>query len=165
MIQIVMKPVPGEGVVHGETLYTALFNGADIGMKVRALRASHAEEKVMEVFRHSIDKVGGTLLVDYNLEQWKKRKCNGKAQEPAPEEGAAHEEPGVRDEEVPELPRFPSGDGDVDVRPPGHQTTVRRRPERVARQLEHLVGTGDAGAPETGMRPGEGSAGLVEETL
>lgn len=75
MIQIVMKPVPGEGVVARETLYTALFNGADIGMKVRALRASHAEEKVMEMFRHSVDKVGGTLLVDYNLEQWKESKC------------------------------------------------------------------------------------------
>lgn len=76
MIQIVMKPVPGEGVVNRETLYTALFNGADIGMKVRALRASHAEEKVMEMFRHSIEKVGGALLVDYNLEQWEEEeKC------------------------------------------------------------------------------------------
>ena len=75
MIQIVMKPVPGEGVVNRETLYTALFNGVDIGMKVRALRASHAEEKVMEMFRHSIDKVGGALLVDYDLEQWKEGKC------------------------------------------------------------------------------------------
>ena len=94
MIQIVMKPVPGEGVVNRETLYTALFNGADIGMRVRALRASHAEEKVMEMFRHSIDKAGGTILVDYNLEQWKERR-NGKAEKPAPEEGAAHEEPGI----------------------------------------------------------------------
>lgn len=93
MIQIVMKPVSGEGVVNRETLYTAFFNGEDIGMKVRALRASHAEEKVMEIFRYSIDKAGGTLLVDYNLEQWKEIK-NGKAQEPATEEGAAHEEPG-----------------------------------------------------------------------
>lgn len=93
MIQIVMKPVPGERVVNRETLYTALFNGEDIGMKVRALRASHAEEKVMEMFRHSVDKVGGVLLVDYNLEQWKVMK-NGKDQEPAPKEGAAHEELG-----------------------------------------------------------------------
>jgi hypothetical protein len=75
MIQIMMKPVHGEGVVNRETLYTALFNGADIGMRVRALRASHAEEKVMEMFRHSIEKAGGTLLVDYNLEQWKEEKC------------------------------------------------------------------------------------------
>ena len=100
MIQIVMKPVPGEGVVHKETLYTALFNGADIGMKVRALRASHAEEKVMEMLRHSIDKVGGRLLVDYDLEKWKERR-NGSdtgtheelreaaepAEVPAPDEG------------------------------------------------------------------------------
>jgi hypothetical protein len=93
MIQIVMKPVPGEGVVNRETLYTALFNGTDIGMKVRALRASHAEEKVMEMFRHSIDKVGGTLLVDYNLEQWKELK-SGKTQEPAAEAGEAHEKSG-----------------------------------------------------------------------
>lgn len=102
MIQIVMKPVPGQGVVNRETLYTALFNGTDIGMKVRALRASHAKEKVMEMFRHSIDKVGGSLLVDYNLEQWKERK-RGEAQEPAAEERAAHEEPGVRGAEVPPL--------------------------------------------------------------
>jgi hypothetical protein len=74
MIQIVMKPVPGQGVVNRESLYTALFNGEDIGMQVRALRASHAEQKVMEMLRHSIDKVGGRLLVDYNLEQWKERK-------------------------------------------------------------------------------------------
>lgn len=74
MIQIVMKPVPGQGVVNRESLYAALFNGEDIGMQVRALRASHAEQKVMEMFRHSIDKVGGHLLVDYNLEQWKERK-------------------------------------------------------------------------------------------
>ena len=51
MIQIVMKPTPGAGVVDRENLYTALFNGEDIGMKVRALRASHAEEKVMEIER------------------------------------------------------------------------------------------------------------------
>lgn len=100
MIQIVMKPVPGEGVVNRETLYTALFNGADIGMRVRALRASHAEEKVMEMFRHSVEKVGGALLVDYNLEQWKERKngfdtgtheelCKAaeSAEVPAPDEG------------------------------------------------------------------------------
>ena len=74
MIQIVMKPVPGEGVVRRENLYTALFNGEDIGMQVRALRASHAEDKVMEVFRHSVKKLGGHLLVDYNLEKWKEDK-------------------------------------------------------------------------------------------
>ena len=109
MIQIVMKPVPGEGVVNRETLYTALFNGADIGMKVRALRASHAEEKVMEMLRHSIEKVGGTILVDYNLEQWKERKSD-KAQESAAEAGEAHEEAGVRGAEAPQVHRLPDDD-------------------------------------------------------
>lgn len=100
MIQVVMKPVPGEGVVRRETLYTALFNGADIGMQVRALRASHAEEKVMEMLRHSVDRVGGRLLVDYDLEKWKESR-NGQGTDadevvcaapepsevPAPDEG------------------------------------------------------------------------------
>ena len=47
MIQIVMKPTPGGGVVNRETLYTALFNGEDVGLRVRGLRASHAEAKMM----------------------------------------------------------------------------------------------------------------------
>lgn len=66
MIQIVMKPVPGEGVVNRETLYTALFNGEDVGLKVRGLRASHAEEKMMVVFREQLK--GKT--VDYDLERY-----------------------------------------------------------------------------------------------
>lgn len=109
MIQIVMKPVPGEGVVHRETLYTALFNGADIGIRVRALRASHADEKVMEMLRHSVENFGGRLLVDYNLEQWKERK-NDKAQEPAAKAGEAHEEVGVRGAEAPQVHRLPDDD-------------------------------------------------------
>lgn len=32
--------------------------------------------KVMEMFRRSLNKVGGTLLADYNHEQWKE-KING----------------------------------------------------------------------------------------
>ena len=70
MIQIVMKPTPGEGVVHGETLYTALFNGEDVGLRVRGLRASHAEAKMMVVFREQLK--GRT--VDYDLEAYIKRK-------------------------------------------------------------------------------------------
>lgn len=61
-----MKPVPGEGVVNRETLYTALFNGEDVGLKVRGLRASHAEEKMMVVFREQLK--GKT--VDYDLERY-----------------------------------------------------------------------------------------------
>lgn len=63
-----MKPVPGEGVVNRETLYTALFNGEDVGLKVRGLRASHAEEKMMVVFREQLK--GKT--VDYDLERYLK---------------------------------------------------------------------------------------------
>lgn len=91
VIQIVMKPTPGEGVVHGETLYTALFNGEDVGLKVRGLRASHAEAKMMVVFREQLK--GKT--VDYDLEAYIKEKADAKTEEPTPEEGAAHEEPGV----------------------------------------------------------------------
>ena len=85
MIQIVMKPTPGEGVVHGETLYTALFNGEDVGLRVRGLRASHAEAKMMVVFREQLK--GRT--VDYDLERYLEGKKNEKAEEPAPEKGAA----------------------------------------------------------------------------
>lgn len=69
MIQIVMKPTPGEGVVDRETLYTALFNGEDVGLRVRGLRASHAEEKMMVIFREQLK--GKT--VDYDLEAYRKR--------------------------------------------------------------------------------------------
>jgi hypothetical protein len=69
MIQIVMKPTPGEGVVDRETLYTALFNGEDIGLRVRGLRASHAEEKMMVIFREQLK--GKT--VDYDLDAYIKR--------------------------------------------------------------------------------------------
>lgn len=101
MIQIVMKPTPGEGVVDRETLYTALFNGEDVGLRVRGLRASHAEAKMMAVFRAQLR--GKT--VSYDLEAYERRLNDAKAEEPAPEEGAADEEPGQRDPEVPELPR------------------------------------------------------------
>lgn len=56
--------------MHGETLYTALFNGEDVGLKVRGLRASHAEAKMMVVFREQLK--GRT--VDYDLEAYNKRK-------------------------------------------------------------------------------------------
>ena len=91
MIQIVMKPTPGAGVVDRETLYTALFNGEDVGLRVRGLRTSHAEAKMMVVFREQLK----GRIVDYDLERYLKEKADAEAQEPAPEEGAAHEEPGV----------------------------------------------------------------------
>lgn len=101
MIQIVMKPTPGEGVVDRETLYTALFNGEDVGLRVRALRASHAEAKIMAVFRAQLN--GKT--VSYDLGAYERKLKDAEAEEPAPEEGAAHEEPGSGDPEVPQLPR------------------------------------------------------------
>jgi hypothetical protein len=74
MIQIVMKPTPGEGVVNRETLYTALFNGEDVGLRVRGLRASHAEEKLMVIFREQLK--GKT--VDYDLEAYNKKNAEVK---------------------------------------------------------------------------------------
>lgn len=91
MIQLVMKPTPGEGVVDRETLYTALFNGEDVGLRVRGLRASHAEAKMMAIFREQLK--GKT--VSYDLERYLKEKADAKTEEPAPEEGAADEEPGT----------------------------------------------------------------------
>lgn len=73
MIQIVMKPTPGAGVQDRETLYTALFNGEDVGLRVRGLRASHAEEKMMVIFREQLK--GKT--VSYNLEQYLEGKTDG----------------------------------------------------------------------------------------
>ena len=90
MIQIVMKPTPDTGVVDRETLYTALFDGEDVGLRVRALRASHAEAKMMAIFRAQLN--GKT--VSYDLEAYEKslddrRKENyddGNTGEPEPAE-------------------------------------------------------------------------------
>ena len=79
MIQIVMKPTPGEGVVDRETLYTALFNGEDVGLRVRGLRASHAEAKMMAVFRSQLR--GKT--VSYDLEAYERRLADDKERKEA----------------------------------------------------------------------------------
>ena len=75
MIQIVMKPDKAP-VVNREGLYVALFNGRDVGLRVRALRASHAEAKLMETFERSVDdrKDNGVFTIDFDLEEWLKRK-------------------------------------------------------------------------------------------
>lgn len=75
MIQIVMKPDKAP-VVNHEGLYVALFNGRDLGLRVRALRASHAEAKLMETFEKSVNdrKENGVFTIDFNLEEWIKRK-------------------------------------------------------------------------------------------
>lgn len=53
MIQIVFKPekVP---IVRGESLYRAVFNCEDLGLRVRAKNAREAERKLMVVFRHEL---------------------------------------------------------------------------------------------------------------
>ena len=77
MIQIVMKPDKAP-VVNHEGLYIALFNGRDIGLRVRGLRASHAEAKLVETLEESVrakkDPVNGTFTIDFNLEKWLERK-------------------------------------------------------------------------------------------
>lgn len=75
MIQIVMKPDKAP-VVNHEGLYIALFNGRDLGLRIRALRASHAEAKLMETFEKSVDdrKDNGVFTIDFNLEEWLNRK-------------------------------------------------------------------------------------------
>lgn len=80
-----MKPTPGAGVQDRETLYIALFNGEDVGLRVRGLRASHAEEKMMVIFREQLK--GKT--VSYNLEQYLKEKTDENG-EPGPENAEGH---------------------------------------------------------------------------
>ena len=76
MIQIVMKPVPGAGMVDRENLYAVLFNGEDVGLKVRGRKAAHAEEKMMVIFREQLK--GKT--VSYDLEAYERRLKDGKAE-------------------------------------------------------------------------------------
>lgn len=71
-----MKPDKAP-VVNREGLYVALFNGRDLGLRVRALRASHAEAKLMETLEKSVDdrkKNNGVFTIDFDLEEWLKRK-------------------------------------------------------------------------------------------
>lgn len=89
MIQIVMKPEKAP-VVNREGLYAALFNGRDVGLRVRALRASHAEAKLMETLEESVrskkDPVDGKFTIDFDLEKWLegKDKENVGDKEPGP---------------------------------------------------------------------------------
>ena len=82
MIQIVLKPQQAP-VVNRETLYAALVNGRDIGLRVRGLRASHAEAKLVETLEESVrekkDPVEGTFTIDFNLEKWLEGKGGGNA--------------------------------------------------------------------------------------
>lgn len=71
MIQIVMKPDYGIKPKGGEKCYGCLFNGEDIGFRVWGRKASHAEEKLMVIFREQLKE----KVVDYDIEAYRKSKC------------------------------------------------------------------------------------------
>jgi len=70
MIQIVMKPDYDVKPKNRENLYKCIFNGEDIGLRVWGQRASHAEEKLMEIFMLDLN----GKEVDYDLEAYRKSK-------------------------------------------------------------------------------------------
>ena len=74
MIQIVMKPDYDAGIVERESLYKCICNCEDIGLRVRGLRAAHAEEKLMVIFREQLK----GKVVDYDLEAYLKSKREAK---------------------------------------------------------------------------------------
>ena len=83
MIQIVMKPdydVKPEG---GENLYKCLFNGEDVGLRVWGQRASHAEEKMMVIFREQLK----GKEVDYDVEAYKKSRGDASKRVDGSEDG------------------------------------------------------------------------------
>jgi hypothetical protein len=82
MIQIVMKPDYDAGIKERESLYKVLFNGEDVGLRVRGLKAAHAEEKLMEIFR--LDLKGKE--VDYDLEAYRNSKASKGEDEVKPED-------------------------------------------------------------------------------
>ena len=53
MIQIVFKPEKAP-IVRGESLYRAVFNYENLGLRVRAKNAREAERRIMVVFRHEL---------------------------------------------------------------------------------------------------------------
>lgn len=73
MIQIVMKPDYAIKPKDGENCYGVMFNGEDIGFRVFGRKASHAEEKLMVIFREQLKE----KVVDYDLEAYRKSKGEG----------------------------------------------------------------------------------------
>ena len=78
MIQIVMKPEKAS-VVRGESLYRAVFNCEDLGLRVRAKNAREAERKMMIIMRHELT----GKLIDFNADDFPnyERNENGKTEE------------------------------------------------------------------------------------
>lgn len=89
MIQIVFKPERAP-VVHGESLYRAVFNCEDLGLRVRAKNAREAERKIMVVFRHELTyKTINFRPEDYPA--YDKEKSDGKETEDHAEGGRAED--------------------------------------------------------------------------
>ena len=65
MIQIVFKPERAP-VVRGESLYRAVFNCEDLGLRVRAKNAREAERKMMIIMRHELT----GKLIDFNADDF-----------------------------------------------------------------------------------------------
>ena len=82
MIQIVMKPDYDVKPENRENCYKCLFNGEDVGLRVWGQRASHAEEKMMVIFREQLK----GKEVDYDLEAYRKSKASKGEDEVKPEE-------------------------------------------------------------------------------
>lgn len=100
MIQIVMKPEPAP-VVRGEGLYRVLFNGEEIGFRVRAKNARDAERKLMVVFRHELP----SKTLDFNADDYPlydKEESDGKKVEEGSEaaEGGGAADPASPREEA-----------------------------------------------------------------
>ena len=97
MIQIVMKPERAP-IVRGESLYRAVFNCEDLGLRVRAKNAREAERKMMIIMRHELT----GKLIDFNADDFPnyERNENGKTEEgsEAAEGGGAEDPASPREE-------------------------------------------------------------------
>lgn len=94
MIQIVMKPDYAIKPKDGENCYGVMFNGEDIGFRVFGRKASHAEEKLMVIFREQLKE----KVVNYDLEAYRKSKGESAgAEERKAEEDLGPMLPGMED--------------------------------------------------------------------
>ena len=100
MIQIVFKPEKAP-IVRGESLYRAVFNCEDIGLRVRAKNAREAERKTMIIFRHELT----GKFMDFNADDfpsYERKEDNDKDKEGIVEtaEGGGAEDPASPREEA-----------------------------------------------------------------
>ena len=100
MIRIVFKPERAP-VVRGESLYRAVFNCEDLGLRVRAKNAREAERKMMIIMRHELT----GKLIDFNADDfpnYERKEDNGKDKGGAAEaaEGGGAENPASPREEA-----------------------------------------------------------------